>query len=382
MSYIPDNTSRKEFLAERNTRSRQLAQVTLNQFDVFCMKQYGKDGDEVILDIKKSGVFDKSYTVMNQFGMWLSVDHLDLNIKMGVSSRPMVKRMPRTIYSYMVVMKSYFEEFGGIEINDRRFKKRVKIPRKITVDLEPFTHEEIRLICDIASSERKILYLTLKDTGMRVGEATQLVKSDIDVTKNPIEIHLRPETTKTNQARIVYVSSETSHMLKNRLNQISNNDSVFATNPDPIKAVRNETLMFRYYRKKAGLDEKYSHNGRHKKNIHSFRAFACTQVAEIHGEEFAHGYIGHAKYLPMYIRRGKENLAKMFKACEAKLMLYETIEVIDSDQRVKDLERKTEKNQIDLIRIEQILEQISELKIKYAQKEAEIQQLQKSLGKN
>ena len=382
MSYIPDNTSRKEFLAERNTRSRQVAQVTLNQFDTFCNQQYGKDGDTVILDIKKSGVLEKSYTVMNQFSMWLSVDHLDLSIKMGVSSRPMVKRMPRTIYSYMVVMKSYFEEFGGIEINDRRFKKRVKLPRRITVEQEPFTHSEIRLICDIASSERKVLYLTLKDTGMRVGEATQLVKSDIDVTTNPIEINIRPETTKTKLPRTVYVSSETSHMLKNRLNQINNDDSVFATNSDPIKAVRNETLMFRYYRKKAGLDEKYSHNGRHKKNIHSFRAFACTQIADVHGDEFAHGYIGHAKYLAMYIRRGKEKIAQMFKACEAKLMLYETIEVIDSDQRVKDLERQTEKNQLGLIKIEQILEEVSELKIKYAQKEMEIQQLRKSLGKN
>jgi integrase len=382
MSYIPDNTSRKEFLAERNTRSRQVAQVALNQFDTFCKQQYGVDGDKVIRDIKKSGVLEKSYTVMNQFSMWLSVDHLDLSIKMGVSSRPMVKRMPRTIYSYMVVMKSYFEEFGGIEINDRRFKKRVKIPRKITIDQEPFTHSEIRLICDIASSERKVLYLTLKDTGMRVGEATQLVKSDIDVAKNPIEVNIRAETTKTSQARTAYVSSETSHMLKNRLNQINDDDSVFATNPDPIKAVRNETLMFRYYRTKAGLDEKYSHNGRHKKNIHSLRAFACTQVTVVHGLEFAHGYIGHAKYLAMYVRLGEEKLAQMFKACEAKLMLYEKIEVIDSDQRVKDLERQTEKNQIDLIRIEQILEQITELKIKHAQKEIEIQQLRKSLAKN
>lgn len=217
---------------------------------------------------------------------------------------------------------------------------------------------------------------------MRVGEAIQLVKSDIDVTKNPIEINIRPETTKTKLPRTVYVSSETSHILKNRLNQINNNDSVFATNSDPIKAVRNETLMFRYYRKKAGLDDMYSHNGRHKKNIHSFRAFACTQIADVHGDEFAHGYIGHAKYLAMYIRREKEKLAQMFKACESKLMLYEKIEVVDSDQRVKDLELQAEKNQITWFKLEQVLGQISELKIKYAQKEEEIQQLQKSLGKN
>ena len=244
MSYIPDTTTRAEFLSERNIRSRQVAQVALNQFDIFCQIKYSKDGDTIIRDIQKSEVSEKTYTLLNQFSMWLSVDHLELSIKMGQSSRPMTKRMPRTIYSYMVVMRSYFEEFGGIEINDRRFKKRVKIPKKITVEQDPFTHEEIRLICDIASSSRKTLYMTLKDSGMRVGEATQLIKSDIDVTKTPMEIHIRPETTKTKQGRTAYVSSETSHMLKNKLKQLSDETLVFATNPDPIKAVRNETLMF------------------------------------------------------------------------------------------------------------------------------------------
>ena len=318
MSYVPDTLSKAEFLAEKNTRSRQVAQVALNQFDIFCQKQYGVPRDTVICDIRSTGVTEKVYTILNQFSQWLSEDHLEISIKMGKSSRPMTKRMPRTIYSYIVVLRSYFEEFGGIELNDRRFKKRVKIPKKITVDLEPFTHQEIRLICDIASPERKVLYMTLKDTGMRVGEATQLIKSDIDVTVNPIEIYIRVETTKTKQARTAFVSSETSHMLKNKLNQLQNDETVFATNSDPIKAVRNETLMFKYYREKAGMTEKYSHNDRFKKNIHSFRAFACTQVAEVHGEEFAHGYIGHTKYLAMYIRR-KEKLPQMFKQCEPKL---------------------------------------------------------------
>ena len=378
MSYVPDTTTRDEFLAERNIRSRQVAQVALHQFDIFCNDQYGKNGDVLIQDIKSTGIFEKSYTVLNQFSMWLSEDHLEITVPMGKSSRPMIRRMPRTIYSYLVVLKSYFEEFGGIEINDRRFKKRVKIPKKISVELEPFTHDEIRLICDIASSDRKTLYMTLKDSGMRVGEATQLIKSDIDINKNPIEIKIRAETTKTKQARTTFVTSETSHMLVNRLRQINDDDSVFATNPDPIKAVRNETLMFKYYREKSGLTEKYSHNGRHKKNIHSFRAFACTQVAEVHGEEFAHGYIGHTKYLPMYIRR-KEKQPQMFKQCENKLMIYERIEVVDQDERVKKLEEKQEQSRIDMIALTNIMTQLADIRADSARKDLEIKQLQHML---
>lgn len=380
MSYISDTTTRAEFLAERNTRSRQVAQVALNQFDVFCKNQYGKDGDTVILDIVSTGTSEKSYTVLNQFSLWLAEDHPEIKVNMGKSTRPMTKRMPRTIYSYIVVLKSYFEECGGIDINDRRFKRRVKLQKKITVEQEPFTHNELRLICDIASSQRKVLYMTLKDTGMRVGEALQLIKSDIDITKKPIEIHIRAETTKTKQARTTFVSSETSHMLINLLDKKNDTDNVFATNGNPIKAVGNETIMFKYYRTKAGMTEKYSHNGRHKKNIHSIRAFTCTQIAETHGEEFAHGFIGHAKYLPMYIRR-KDRLPDMFKQCEPKLMLYESIEVIDQDERVRKLEERQEQTRQDMISLTSIMNQLHEIKEDNIRKEKQIQELKTILGK-
>lgn len=86
-----------------------MAQVALHQFDIFCQNQYQKDGDVLISDIKSTGVFEKSYTILNQFSIWLSEDHLEISVPMGKSSRPMTKRMPRTIYSYLVVLKSYFE---------------------------------------------------------------------------------------------------------------------------------------------------------------------------------------------------------------------------------------------------------------------------------
>ena len=378
MSYVPDTTSRSEFLRERSVRSQQLAKVALNQFDIFSKTKYGVDGDTLILDVKKSGVPEKSYTVLNQFSMWLNEDHLEISVPMGKSSRPMTARMPRTIYGYLIVLKAYFEEFGGVEINDRRFKKRVKQQKRINVDLEPFTHAEIRLVCDIASSDRKILYMTLKDTGMRVGEAIQLIKSDIDTVKNPIEIHIRAETTKTRKSRTVFVTSETCPMLINRLKKLNDSDLVFATNDDPQKAVRNETLMFKYYRNKSGMTEKYSHNGRHKKNIHSFRAFACTQIAEVHGEEFAHGYIGHSKYMEMYIRR-KEKLPQMFKQCENNLMLYESVIVVEQDDRVKKLEEQQEKSRLDMISLTNIMTQLADMKSDSVRKDLEIKQIQSML---
>jgi integrase len=267
MSYIADNTTRVEFLAERKIRSRQVAQVALNQFDIFCKSQYGKDGDIVIQDIKDTGIADKAYTIMNQFCMWLGEDHLELQVIMGKSFRPMRKRQSMTIRGYLIVIKAYFEEFGGIEINDRRFKKRVKQQKRINYDPEPFTHEEIRLLCDTASLEKKLLYMVLKDTGMRLGEAVHLYKEDIDLTVDPIRINIRAETTKTSTARAVYLTSETAPILINKIKKTSDGEKIFATNKDHLKAVSNETLMMTFYREKIGgvFLEKYSHNGRHKK---------------------------------------------------------------------------------------------------------------------
>jgi len=381
MSYIADNTTRSEFLAERKIRSRQVAQVALNQFDIFCKSQYGKDGDTIIRDIKDTGIFDKAYTVMNQFCMWLGEDHPEIQVIIGKSSRPMRKRLPMTIRGYLVVIKSYFEEYGGIEINDRRFKKRVKQQKRINHDPEPFTHEEIRLLCDTASPEKKLLYMVLKDTAMRVGEALHLYKDDVDLTTNPIQINIRAETTKTSTTRTAHITSETAHMFINKVKKTPDGEKIFATNKDHLKAVSNETLMMTFYRKKIGgvFLEKYSHNGRHKKNIHSLRAFATTQIADVHGEEFAHGYAGHTKYLGQYIRRN-DKVPEMIKRCAPKLMIYESVVVVDQDERVKKLEEDQQKSRLDVMALTNIMSELSEIKVNNAKKELEIKQLQNLLG--
>lgn len=381
MSYIADNTTRAEFLAERKIRSRQVAQVALNQFDIFCKSYYGKDVDIVIQDIKDTGITDKAYTVMNQFCMWLGEDHPELQVIMGKSFRPMRKRQPMTIRGYLVVIKAYFEEFGGIEINDRRFKKRVRQQKRVNHDPEPFTHEEIRLLCDTASPEKKLLYMVLKDTGMRLGEAVHLHKEDIDLATDPIRIDIRAEMTKTSTARAAYITSETAPMLINKLKKTPDGENVFATNKDHLKAVSNETLMMTFYREKIGgvFLERYSHNGRHKKNIHSLRAFATTQIADVHGEEFAHGYIGHTKYLGQYIRRN-DKVPDMIKRCAPKLMIYESTVIVDQDERVRKLEEQQQQSRVDMIALTSIMTQLADIKADNARKELEIRQLQNMLG--
>jgi hypothetical protein len=205
-----------------------------------------------------------------------------------------------------------------------------------------------------------------------------LRKKHIKTEKNPIEIHIPASFTKTGKSRIAYITSETRPMLLNRLQNFEENNLIFGVNEMQEKSVDNEEQIFAAIRKKIGLIDRYESNNRFKKNIHSFRAFACTQVADVHGEEFAHGYVGHSKMLPQYIRY-KEKLSEKFKQVEPKLMIYEKIEIVDSDERVKKLEIENKSIRKDMLELTEIMEQLSELKANKARQEIEIQMLKEKI---
>ena len=82
------------------------------------------------------------------------------------------------------------------------------------IDPESFTHDEIRLVCNYAVIGRKLLYMTMKDSGARDGELCQVRKRDIDFEKNPVEMHLPAKITKGKKSRVTYISMETAPDLK------------------------------------------------------------------------------------------------------------------------------------------------------------------------
>ena len=92
--------------------------------------------------------------------------------------------------------------------------KRVKVPKAEEEDPEPFTKEQMRLLLDRCSNHAKLKYMVLKDTGCRIGELVKLRKSDIIVSKSPIEIKIQASYVKTRKARTAFVAKETAPMLK------------------------------------------------------------------------------------------------------------------------------------------------------------------------
>ena len=392
MSYLQSRITIEEYFDSITNRAKKNhVGSILNTFNIFCNQKYNKSSQEILDDlsddIQKTHSNDKIYVLFNQFKDWLLVDHPEIEYSFGKnqSMKKTIKaRHPNTVRLYLIKMRSIFEEIGNIEINSRLFNKRVKVPKAEEEDPEPFTKEQMRLFLDRCSNHSKLKYMVLKDTGCRIGELVQLRKRDIDVTKSPIEIKVQASYVKTRKARTVFVTRETAPMLERLLNKKNDDDLVFGTSDDEYVATGTEKTLFAYYRKELAKDypefgEIYQSNGRHKKTVHSLRSYTATQCAEAIDETWGHGYIGHKKYLGQYIRN-QEKMVEMFQRTENYLMIYESIEVIDQDERVKKLEEEQQKSRIDMIALTNIMSELAEIKANNAKKELEIKQLQNLLG--
>ena len=357
MSYLVSRITREEFIKTRGAETTQSnARVALNMFDHFCQGTYGKSGEEIVLDLelvcKQDSNYDRVFKLVNNFILWLGQDHPELRINMCNQIMGKPKNHPSTVRRYVSSIRQFLEEFGQMEYSERRYKRLVKLPKVIDQELEPFIANQIREFVDTATRKRKPLYMTLKDSGMRIGEAMQIKRSDIDLESNPVKIEIRAEYTKTKQSRTTFVTRETKPFLVRLVKNLGDNDLVFTKNSNVNQSVNTEETLFARTRDRLGYTQRYSHNNRFKINLHAFRSFTATQLAEAYSEELGHGFIGHKGYLKQYIRN-KDQLAKKYLQAENYLMIYESVEVVDSSEKVKELEGeilKTQQLQQELLR--------------------------------
>ena len=354
------------------------------------MEKYGKTNQQILDDIydevKKSHSNDKIYVFFNHFKDWLLVDHPDIVWFCGKNKhqkRSIKARHPHTVQLYLIKIRSIFEEIGNMEINSRLFNKRVKIPKAEEENPEPFTKDQMRLLLDRVSNQYKLKYMVKKDTGCRIGELVQIRKKDIDTTKYPIEIKIQARYTKTKKSRTVFVTRETTPMLLRLLNKKNEDDLVFGTNENPYIATGTEKTSFAHYRNELAKDypefgEIYQSNGRHKKTIHSIRSFTATQCTEAIDESWGHEYIGHKKYLGQYIRN-QDKLAEKFLRSENYLMVYEHVEIVESDHRVEKLEQENQDIKKAMSELSKIYESLALFKEEKIKQEIEIEMLKKQI---
>lgn len=342
---MEDNLTLEEFIQTKPDSVKKLFTTTMRILNVFTAITYDKSFSDIISEyhaLDRDSRQDKILLVLKRFSLWCQQDQPDVTYALRNGKRTFhKKKAPRTILTYETTIRSVLEGVYGIEITVRNFKKKLHIPDALEFDPDPFTSDEIRILCDSARPKTKLHYMTIKDSGMRIGESVAIRKKHIDITKDPVEITLTAKITKTNRTRTTYVTRETRPLLVNLLNKIGDEDLVFGNNENQQIATSYAENNFSVLREKIAKDypvfaERYEENGRHKKNLHSLRAFTATQCAEAVDEAFGHGIIGHKRYLGEYIRN-QNKMAEKYKRAESHLMVYEKTEVVDHTQSMEEM---------------------------------------------
>ena len=382
MSYLDDKITTEEFINTRGAlKTKKLARWSLHLFDLFTKDTLdGKSCEQVVLDmqkeIEKDGKFDRLFILTNKFIQWLQEDHEDIKVKSSNHEVCIRKHGAASIDVVVIHLRSYYEEFGQIDYPDRKWRRMVRLPKKVKIELYPLSKEEITQICDRSKPQRRALYMILKDTGLRISEALWIKKEDFDFNNTPVSLNIPPNHDKTrssNQTR--FITSETREYVELWIKERKDEEYLFIKNAaHHDQAVNNEERIFDLLRKKLGFTKRYEHNNRNFITIHSFRAFTTTTLADKYGEEFAHGYVGHSKYLGQYVRNRKK-YPEMFQRVENEFMLYKTVEIIDESQRVNELEQNNNRLQHDVTELKQIMQQLSQQKDISTKLQLEIQKL-------
>jgi len=219
-----------------------------------------------------------------------------------------------------------FLYFLGVKTADQDIRQQLTFPKIKKEEKYPLSHDQLRKICDdqVRNPIRKALYLACSSSGMRISEALQIRKSDL-IFKDRIQITLKPEITKTQAGRTIFLSKECHDTILEYFNSLSDEDFIFyAGKLSPRHRVVQECNRLSGTVERLGLGEKYSSSGFHKITSHSFRAFFFTNASRKHGENYAHKLTGHGGYLIQYDRMTNEEKLKMYIDLEPDLVIYDT----------------------------------------------------------
>src|SRR5215469_2061851 len=172
----------------------------LKDFQGFIENKYGFSVDELVPEIKQ-GQRDV-YDILNSYAAHLK-------------SSNSISRL--TLKQRVVTVKNFFECYD-IEISDRRFKLKVKLPKIIKKKKEALSKEDVIGILNVCDNIRLRAYvILLAATGMRAVEALSIRIKDINFDSNPATLFVRGEFTKTKTDRTIFLTKEVTQQLKSWL---------------------------------------------------------------------------------------------------------------------------------------------------------------------
>ena len=303
--------TRLESIPESTRKNKRIAAT---KFQEFCKKQHKMTPDALckeLLIMKKQNEQEYTDTLYDILQEWI----IDSSKKINPNSL-------RTEFSGVRAYIYYF----GIKTDPQDIKHLLLFPRIPREEKHPLKHTELFKIINDQSRNlvRKALYLACSSSGMRIGEAVQIRKSDLEF-KERSQINIRPEYTKTQTGRSVFISKKCQDVLEEYLENLESGDIIFfkGKSKNPKIRASNEARRLRECLDRIGLDKKYGSSKKYKISSHSFRAFFFTQAVRKHGENYAHRLTGHGGYLMQYDRMTDEEKLKMYIELESELVVFD-----------------------------------------------------------
>lgn len=162
-----------------------------------------------------------------------------------------------------------------------------------------------------------VLLLTLVGSGMRLGEAMKLLKSDLDETPARTAVNIRAEITKTKTARTTYLTTEASEALID----------YFATRTDDDPRVFPFSPMTAQYHFRKNADRLGYGNKDPLLNVrqlhwHMTRKWFISRFSLAASKDIAELLAGHEGYLvTSYKRYTKKQILKQFKKAEREISI-------------------------------------------------------------
>ena len=185
----------KDFYCSISTMNKSTAEQylsRLNIFNIFVDKEFNGLTIYSLVNKIKEGSADP-YNILSRYCSYLRNGNNISTI---------------TIKQRVVTIKNLFE-YCDIDINPRKFKLKVRLPKTVKRNKEAISKKDIIEILNNCSDIRlKTYVMLLAATGMRAVEALNICIKDIDFDNKPATIYVRGENTKTKTDRIIFLTDE------------------------------------------------------------------------------------------------------------------------------------------------------------------------------
>ncbi len=347
LTYLSSTLSEQEYLDQRFKQAHGTGRVTqgaINNAKYYCQDMYNRELITIMKDIReeveKTNHLDTAMTFLQKFINWMTEPHPHIRSSPTAchkDGRRIMAKDVDVIKLYMSQMRLYMKKVAGIPITSEDIKdyKFSYPPPQDKEEAEPLELHQFKLIVDNETDfRRKMLYRIKRGAEARIGAMVQLRKKHFDSrayfeTKGEIPIKITfpksimKKSNGISHTNVKYVLKEDEEELLQLLDTISDEESlVFGTNSDPEQARNNEEQVWLRKVQKLGFTDRYKHNNRLKKNIHSIKAMTFTAAEEAVGLTYAHAYGDHSLYTKTYLRWNEAKKIQKFRLLEPHISIY------------------------------------------------------------